>query len=167
LAKGGEQVEDFEKLYRDFYPQVNAYLLKLTGDAPLAEELTQETFFKVFKKLGAYRGDCKFSVWACSIAKNTYFSYLKKHRRLTFIPDGLADESPTPDERLADKELCGKVRSALETLGEPYRGVFGERVFGELPFSEIAKKHGRTESWARVTYHRAKNMIKESIKTAF
>lgn len=154
---------DFEKLYREFYPQVYAYLLKLTGDPALAEEVTQETFFKVLKKIDSYRGDCGFNIWACGIAKNTYFSYLKKHRRLTALPEELADDGDPFEERIGDKELSKQVRSALRELAEPYREVFRQRVFGELSFREIAAKHRRTESWARVTFHRAKSMIRELI----
>ena len=161
--KGVSSLADFEKLYRDFYPRVYAYLLKLTGDPSLSEELTQETIFKVFRKVGSYRGDCKFSVWACGIAKNAYFSYLKKHRRLEPLPDALPDDGPTIDERLSDRAASQKVRAVLAGLPEPYQEVFRQRVFDELSFKEIAMRHGRTESWARVTYHRAKNMIKELI----
>lgn len=157
------RLADFEKLYREFFPQVYAYLLKLGCGPTLAEELTQETFFKVLRKLDSFRGDCKFSVWACGIAKNTYRSYLKKHGRLTELDEGLASPGPGMEERLADRELSAKVHEALHTLPEPYREVFWQRVFGELPFAQIARLHGKTESWARVTYHRAKTMIKERI----
>lgn len=49
----------------------------------------------------------------------------------------------------------------LHGLSEPYREVFWMRTFGELSFKEIGKIHGKTESWARVTYHRARLMLKE------
>jgi RNA polymerase sigma-70 factor (ECF subfamily) len=163
-VKGVMSLADFEELYRDFYPEVCAYLVKLTHDPALSEELTQETFFKVFKNIDSYRGDCRFSVWACGIAKNAYRSYLKKHRRLTEFPEELADEGPSIEERLSDKELSLKVHALLHELNEPYREVFWQRVFGELSFAEIAKLHQKTESWARVTFHRAKKMIKEMIE---
>ena len=156
---------DFEKLYREFYPQVYAYLMKLTGDPDLSEELTQDTFFKIFRKIDEYRGDCSFNVWACRIAKNVYYSYLKKRRRLAELPDENVpdDLSPSFEERLRDKELSKRIHEVLHTLPEPYREVFWMRVFGELPFSEIARVHGRTESWARVTFHRAKMRIQEEL----
>ena len=157
-------LKEFEDLYVQFYPQVYAYLVKLTGDPDLAEELTQETFFKVFRKIDDYRGDCKFNIWACRIAKNCYYSYLKKRRRLTEFPEDIPDDGASFEERLSDRELSLKVHAVLHELQEPYREVFWQRVFAELSFAEIAKLHNRTESWARVTYHRAKNMIKEMIE---
>lgn len=155
---------DFERLYSEFYPQVYAYLLKLTGDAHLSEELTQDTFFKIFRKIDDYRADCSFNVWACRIAKNTYYSYLKKRKKLTSLPEtDIPDEGLSIEERLNDKELASRIHSVLHTLPEPYREVFWMRVFGELPFDEIARLHGRTESWARVTFHRAKLKIQENL----
>jgi RNA polymerase sigma-70 factor (ECF subfamily) len=49
-------------------------------------------------------------------------------------------------------------------MDEPYKEVFSLRVFGELPFAQIAELFGKTESWARVTYHRAKSKIAAIIK---
>ena len=156
---------DFEELYREFYPQVYAYLLKLSGDEAVAEELTQDTFFKIFKKIGEFRGDCKFSVWACRIAKNGYYSYLKKQKRLGELPAEMSsDEENDFEKRFADRELSIKVHEALHGIPEPYREVFWMRVFGELSFAEIARLHGKTESWARVTFHRAKLKVREAIE---
>lgn len=157
---------DFEELYREFYPQVYAYLLKLSGDEAVAEELTQDTFFKIFKKIGEFRGDCKFSVWACRIAKNGYCSYLKKQRRIGELPAELPGEDGDFEARFADRELSIKVHEALHRVPEPYREVFWMRVFGELSFEEIAKLHGKSESWARVTFHRAKIKVREIIEVS-
>ncbi|MBO6061301.1 MAG: sigma-70 family RNA polymerase sigma factor [Clostridia bacterium] len=157
-------MESFEKLYVDHYPLVYDYLLSLCRDPHTAEELTQETFFKVFRKLDSYRGDCKFSTWACSIAKNTYVSYLRKKKRLTELKEDMPDGSPPIEEALADRELSHKIHEKLHLLNDPYKEVFWMRVFGELPFAEIARLHNKTESWARVTFHRAKMMIKEELE---
>ena len=61
--KGGKPVQDFEGVYKTYFPQVYRYLLKLCSDEALAEEITQDTFFKVLKNIDSYRGECKFSVW--------------------------------------------------------------------------------------------------------
>lgn len=73
-------MQEFEDLYKVYYPQVYQYILKLCQDEMLAEEITQETFFKVLKSADSFRGQCKFSVWLCQIAKNTFYSYLLKLR---------------------------------------------------------------------------------------
>lgn len=159
-----KKTDSFEKLYEELYPTVYEYLLKLCGDHSVAEEIAQDTFFKVFRSIGSYRGDCKFSTWVCAIARNGYISYVRKNKRLTELSENIpAEESPIPD-LIAEKELSQKVREALLDLPEPYREVFRMRVFEELSFARIAQRCKKTESWARVTYHRAKLKIREEIE---
>ena len=63
-----------------------------------------------------------------------------------------------------DQEQAMIIYARLHELGEPYKEVFMLRVFGELEYAQIAKLFGKTESWARVTYHRAKTKLTESVK---
>ena len=164
--KGGKPVQDFEEVYKTYFPQVYRYLLKLCKDEALAEEITQDTFFKVLKNIDSYRGDCKFSVWLCQIAKNQYYSYLKKNKRLADVPlENLSEEAEEGLEvQIANKEIALKIHEILHEIPEPYREVFWMRTFGELSFGEIAGVHKKSESWARVTYHRAKMMIRGKLE---
>ena len=159
-------MQEFEELYKAYYPQVYKYILKLCQDELLAEEITQETFFKVLKNADSFKGQCKFSVWMCQIAKNTFYSYLKKNKRLADFPiDMLAIEDEDDLENLvADRNMALRIHEFLHDMEEPYREVFWMRTFGELSFAEIGKIHKKSESWARVTYHRAKMKIKEGLK---
>lgn len=157
-------MQDFEQLYKTYYPQVYLYLRKLCGNELLAEEITQDTFFKVLKNIDSYRGDCKFSVWVCQIAKNRYFTYLKKNRQLAEFPIENLPQEDNLETLIADKEMTLKIHEVLHDMEEPYREVFWMRTFGELSFAEIAKIHKKSENWARVTYHRAKMKIREAIK---
>lgn len=159
-------MQEFEELYKAYYPQVYKYILKLCQDELLAEEITQETFFKVLKSADSFKGQCKFSVWMCQIAKNTFYSYLKKNKRLADFPiETLAIENEGNLENLvADRDMALKIHEILHDMEEPYREVFWMRTFGELSFAEIGKLHKKSESWARVTYHRAKMRIKEELK---
>ena len=159
-------MQEFEELYKTYYPQVYKYILKLCRDEILAEEITQETFFKVLKSADSFKGQCKFSVWMCQIAKNTFYSYLKKNKRLADFPiETLAIENDENLESMAaDRDMALKIHEILHFIEEPYREVFWMRTFGELSFAEIADIHKKSESWARVTYHRAKMKIKEELK---
>ena len=159
-------MQEFEELYKAYYPQVYKYILKLCQDELLAEEITQETFFKVLKNADSFKGQCKFSAWMCQIAKNTFYSYLKKNKRLADFPiDMLAIEDEDDLENLvADRNMALRIHEFLHDMEEPYREVFWMRTFGELSFAEIGKIHKKSESWARVTYHRAKMKIKEGLK---
>ena len=156
--------DDFEQVYSLYYDAVYGYLLRLSRDPYIAEEVTQEAFFRALKALDKYRGECKMSVWLCQIAKNTYFSMHKKYKR----PENIEPESYISisdiEKRLSDKETVFAVHKALHKLPEPYKEVFWLRTFGELEFSRIAELMGKTDSWARVTYYRARLKLKEELK---
>ena len=161
--KGGEGVQEFEEIYAEYYLRVYRYLLDLCRNPSLAEEITQEAFFKAYKGIGSFKGDCKISSWLCEIAKNSYFSHLKREKnRRKFQPqDAPAGEI---EARMLDSEAAMGIHKALHGLKEPYREVFWLKTFGELGFRQISELFGKTESWARVTYYRAKIMIREELE---
>lgn len=150
---------NFQEVYERYFKDVFLYVKGLSGDASIAEEVTAETFFKALRSLNQYRGDCDVRVWLCQIAKNTYFTCCKKRKRLAPIPETAAAEDFRLDERLADREDAFAIHQFLHAMEEPYKEVFSLRVFGELPYAQIAAIFGKSESWARVTYHRAKCRI--------
>ena len=153
-------MEDYQTIYTQYFGDVYKYLLSLCRDPVLAEEITQETFFKALKSLDSFRGQCRLYVWLCQIAKNTYFSHLKKRRE----QENQALSPDSPEESLLRKESAFAIHRILHTLPEPYKEVFSLRVLGELSFRQIGILFGRTENWARVTYHRARLKIKEELQ---
>lgn len=158
-------MSDFQEVYNLYFRDVYRYSLSLCRNEVLAEEITQETFYKALKKLDSFDGKSKISVWLCQIAKNTYISLCRKSKHL----DPNADISLLPseisiEERFIDRESAFSIHRILHSLDEPYKEVFSLRTFGELSFKQIAQLFERTETWARVTYHRAKLMIKEELK---
>ena len=156
-------MQDFDRIYAEYFSEVYKFTLTLCGDAALAEEITQETFFKALKSIDSFQGNCKLSTWLCKIAKNTFYSYTKKQNRQTELSlEGLVSEESL-EQRFADKETAYAIHEALHKLHEPYKEVFWLRTFGELSYAQIAALFGKTESWARVTYYRAKILIQEEL----
>ena len=155
---------DFEMVFRDNNQFVFRFLMKLCGDASLAEELTQETFFRAYINLSALRNEEKVAVWLCQIAKNTYFAWFNEQKRKQPISQPISANS-TPDiaELFEEKELAGRAFSVLHALEEPYKEVFMLSVFGGLSLKDISAMFGKSESWARVTYYRAKQKIMEGL----
>lgn len=149
-------------MYDLYFTDVYKYVLSLCRNAHVAEEVTQETFFKALKGIGSFKGQCRLYVWLCQIARNTYFSYSGKEKRTQAEIEVASGESL--EERLMDKETAFTIHKLLHRLEEPYKEVFSLRVFGELSFQQIGELFGKTESWARVTYHRAKLKIKEELQ---
>lgn len=154
---------DFDYFYEKNYPIVYKFTLSLCRDAFLAEEITQDAFVKALEHFEKFEQKCQLYVWLCQIAKNTYFSYLRKQRR--FISENHAPMQWTdgPEEIIFDKETTLRLSALLEHLPEPYREVFSLRVFSDLSFSQIGSIYGKTDSWARLIYFRAKKRIKEDM----
>ena len=156
---------NIQEVYERYFTSVYRYLLSLSHNTHLAEELTQETFFKALKKAEQFRGECDLRVWLCQISKNTYYDYLKKNKK--YAPESEEDIedvfSSDLIQNFSDKETAFQVHKVLHKLPEPYKEVFSLRVFGELSFATISSLFGKSESWARVTYHRACKKIREEL----
>lgn len=162
--KGGENVTEFEGIYSEYFEDVYRYVLCLSKNESIAEDITQETFFKALKNIDSFKGNCKMSVWLCQIAKNLYFSYLKKeHNNFERVEDIVDVFDIGFEQILVDDESAFEIHKLLHNLEEPYKEVFTLRFFGDLSFLKIAELFGKTESWARVTYHRARIKLKEKL----
>lgn len=159
---------DFEQVYQTYFKSVYRYIRRLSGDEQLAEEITSETFVQVMRSIGTFRGDCDLRVWICQIAKNTYYTHLKKQNRVAALDEeawlALADPAALVEERLDAKEDAQRIRALLHALPEPYKEVFMWRTLGELSFAEIGALYGKTANWACVTYHRARQQIKTGME---
>ncbi|MEA5153216.1 RNA polymerase sigma factor [Raineyella sp.] len=150
--------------YTAYSRQVYAYVRTLGASVHEAEDVTQETFLRAVKGLDGFRGDCSMPTWLCRIARNVFLSERRRSGRFTDADPDTPVADPDVVGRLADRESARQVHRALHELGEPYKEVFSLRALGELPFAEIASIFGRTESWARVTYHRAKLHLRKELE---
>ena len=145
---------DYEKLYKAYYLQVYSYTISLAKNREIAEEITQNTFYKAVSTTSQFKGKSDELTWLCSIAKNLYDDEMRSRQRV-------ADVSEINENSVTGSDMAFRIHLVLHRLEEPYKEVFQLRVFGELSFSQIAAIFGKTESWARVTYHRAKLKIQE------
>ncbi len=159
-------MKDFEKIYETYFSDVFLYIRRLSGSEHIAEEITSETFFKALRSIDKFRGDCDIRVWLCQIAKNSYYTYLKKRKRTKSLDEvelgGALDNSTAED--IAKREEVREIHKILHTMKEPYKEVFTWRVFAELSFKEIGQIFHKTENWACVTYHRARAMIRQKME---
>lgn len=162
-------MQDLDRIYQDNFIKVYRYILSLSGNAAVAEDITQDTFFKAIQKIDSFRGDCSLTTWLCRIARNLYLNQQKRQSNFQNItkhpPKNLYATSA--EQELIRQEQTSEILSAIQKLADPYKEVFSLRMFSELPFGEISKIFGKNESWARVTYHRAKLMVKEELKDEY
>lgn len=154
---------NMEKMYRTYYMEVYSYVMTIVKSTCQAEEITQETFFRAMKSEDRYRGDAGELTWLCAIAKNLCMDLLRKRSKQQELPEDIPLEN-TVERQLENQEATLRIHQILHGLEEPYKEVFSLRIFGELSFREIGKIFGKTENWARVTYHRARLKIQEQIK---
>lgn len=155
---------DIEKLYELYFMQVYSYVMTLAKNHNAAEEITQNTFLRAMQAAPSRRGESSELTWLCAIAKNMYIDEYRKQKKiqpLTEYGELLSDDSIEQSMENADSSY--RIHCILHTLEEPYKEVFHLRVFGELPFKTIGAIFGKTENWARVTYHRARLKIIERI----
>lgn len=154
---------DFDKLYNTYYMEVYSYVMTIMKNSHMAEEITQEVFFKAIKSEKKFRGASGEFTWLCAIAKNSCMDELRKKSRWEELKDELHQENNV-EQMLEDEEMTLKIHQILHSMEEPYKEVFQLRIFGELSFEKIGRIFGKTENWARVTYHRARLKIQERME---
>ena len=159
-------MEDFEKLYKEYYPRVYAFLYKLCRDKEMTEEMTQDTFYELYKSLHKYDGSCKLFTFVASIAKNVYYKHVRK-KRVEYIDiellSELQDSSDTPEEACLRKMRSRQIRNVIEKLPVKHRDVVLLRVYADLTFPDIANALDISTSSAKVIFHRAKKIISEEL----
>ena len=154
-----------EKMYEAYYMRVYSYAVTLSGSRELAEEITQETFYRAMTKSASFRREADEVTWLCTIAKNLFYDEKRRQKKTGPIPEDAEADGKSIEQIAADRDSSFRVHLALHALEEPYREIFELRVFGELGFQQIGMIFGKTENWARVTYHRARLKLQERMKT--
>ncbi len=159
-------MEDFERLYKEYYPRVYAFLYKLCHDAGMTEEMTQDTFYELYKSLHKYNGSCKMFTFIASIAKNVYYKHIRK-KRIEYIDieliNELQDIGDTPEEACLRSLKSKEIRRVIDMLPKNYRDVVLLRVYADLTFPDIANVLNISTSSAKVIFHRAKKIISEEL----
>ena len=129
----------------------------------MAEDITSETFCRALRSIDGFRGDCDIRVWLCQIAKNCYYSHLKKERRVERVEDPEAFSAPgeSLEEQMGRRDEALRLQKILHDVSDPYKEVFLWRVYADLSYKQIGQVFGKSENWACVTYHRARAMIRK------
>lgn len=157
-------MQDIEKVYEECFETVYKYLFCLTHNSDLAEELTQETFYRAVQKIDSFKGKCKISVWLCQIAKNLWYDELKKEHKISRASEeelGFITSNENLEEMIISNEEKINLYQKMQKLDNLTREVIYLRITGELSFKEIGNILNKTENWARVTFYRGKNKMRE------
>ena len=152
-----------EEMYDRWSGMVKAYLTRLSGSSELAEELTQETFYQAVRSIDRFDGRCSAGTWLCGIAKHLYIDAVRRRKPTEPLPEDIPSGEDFA-EQLVRKDQAMIAHRYLHSLEEPYREVFTLRTFCDLSHTQIAELFKKSESWSRVTYYRARQMLREAME---
>ena len=159
-------MHDFETIYNNHFNLVYKYLLALTNNHDLSEELTQETFYKAILKINTFRKDSKITTWLCKIAKNLLLNYIRHNKKINIsnIDDfTIASSFENIEDIIILNEEKKELYKEIKKLDKTTQLVILYRINGNLSFKEIADIFDKSEAWARVTFYRGKQILKEGL----
>ena len=151
-----------EEVYKEYSDMIYRWILARTGDELVAEEITQETFYQAVKSADKFDGRSGAATWLCGIAKNCLRVYRRKTPETAELSEeAFSEHAPSAEAEAAANEARAALYRRLHALEEAYRGGLYLRLFAGLPYKEIGGIFGKTENWARVTFYRGKEKLKE------
>lgn len=161
---------DFEELYLTYKDDVYRFLYKLCHyQADLADDLTQETFLKVYLTIDQFRGESQFKTWLFSIAKRVFLTSVRKNKVEVINHDlfELFDQTADQVNQLEKEELLEYGLGVIFSLPEPMKSVFLARIYTEDSYEKIATDVGISLSSAKVLVHRARKILKKRLKEEY
>lgn len=158
-------MQDIEKIYNSYAKTVYKYIFCLSKDEELSKEIVQETFEVAIKNINRFKGDCKISTWLCQIAKYIWYKNLRKSKKISNISfeelENVIVSNEIIEDKLFEKQEKIKLFKKIQKLDEETRNVIYLRILGNLSYKEVAEIMGKTTTWARVTFFRGKEKLKE------
>lgn len=158
-----DERQSMEEIYQRHAQSVYRYLCSLTHDTDLAEELTQETFYKAIQHPERFDGSCKIRTWLCAIAKNQLAFYRRRHPQMQEW-ETTDSQTDSAESEVMDKLARMELLKKMHDCPEPFREIMYLRIFGGCSFREIGDIMGKTENWARVTYYRGKEKLGKELE---
>jgi len=155
-------LDDLDRIYRENASTVFKYLMCITKDKNIAEDLLQETFYQATKTIDKFRGDCKVTVWLCQIAKRLWYKELQRQKKANNISINEVEEKIGNKDDIETYWIhydVVELYKKLHKLDEKTREVMYMRLSSVLSFKEIGDILGESETWARVTFYRGKQKL--------
>lgn len=169
-ARAGDP-EAFQAIFRRFGRPVLAFICHMLGDRSSAEELTQETFVRAYRKLGRMEAGSKLSTWLFGIARNVVREAIRDKRRSLREVDvndtaflALRDERAGPDENFMTRELQRAIRRSVRDLSDDQRLVFVLKVLHKMRYDEISVITGSSVGKLKTDLHRARLQVRQKLQ---
>lgn len=150
-----------DEIFQEYGEFIYKYLLRISNNKELSEELMQETFYRAIKSIDKFDGTCKFSTWLCEIARHLWLQQLRKNkvRNNDVLNENIISTNMKIEEEICLKEEKMEVFKKIHMLNEVAKEIVLLRITGAFSFKEIGEIFGKSENWARITFYRAKKKI--------
>ncbi len=161
-GKGGDNAA-FAELVRRHQGKVRGLLLRLTGDATLADDLAQEVFLRAYRGLVGFEGRSRFSTWLYRIAYNVFLNHRTRTREHAALPEGFETRAAAPEGDLSPQrwDLRRDLADAVARLPERYRAVVTLYYLQDVSYPEIAEVLDLPLGTVKTHLHRAKKLLRE------
>lgn len=154
----------FDEVYTQFFKLVKHVIYQIIPNDDISNDLTQETFLKVYEKIDTFQNNISFTAWICTIAKNIAINEKKKRDREVSLPEveiEREDSAKTPDVICRENEVIAQIK---ELLGERDYNLFILKTYHKLSYEDLSNMLGETIPALTNRYHRAVKKIKKNIK---
>ena len=165
-CKEVDTIDGFEALYKEYYPDVRRFLLKMTaGDVELSEEITQETFYQAFLAIDKFKHESSVFTWLIAIAKNQLFTYYHKRKKEFSI----VTESPIffDDNKIMKQELVEIAFNIIAKLPGTTSEIMLLRIVSGFSYKQISQRLGVSEGSARVLYCRGRIELRKKLREEY
>lgn len=151
-------MDKYGALYKEHKDQLFAYLIRMTGDYDLANEILQEAFTRYLEH---YRGKDQSASLVYAIARHALFDHFRRRGRNTSLNESQECHSADQERALLIREEYRRVLEAMHRLEKSEREILALAVSDDLTYREIASITGTSESNVKVKVHRARVKLKE------
>ena len=152
-------MEDINKLYDIYAKEIYKFIMSIALNHEVAEDIMQSTFLSAIKSIHTFKGHSSVKTWLFGIAKNEYYTYLRKNPRNLKLED--INEIHYIQE---NNELYMSIMKKIKELKEPQKQIVILRIINDMSFAEIGEVVGKSENYCRVNFFREKQKLWEDIK---
>lgn len=152
-------MEDINKLYDVYAKDIYKFIMSIALNHEVAEDIMQSTFLSAIKSIHTFKGHSSVKTWLFGIAKNEYYTYLRKNPRNLKLED--INEIHYIQE---NNELYMSIMKKIKELKEPQKQIVILRIINDMSFAEIGEVVGKSENYCRVNFFREKQKLWEDIK---
>lgn len=159
---------DFDVIYRLYFQDIFYFLLSLSKNKQVAEDLTSQTFFKALRNSKKLDDGKNLKAYLFSIAKNLFIDYVRSNKLLDYLENiDSMDLSQSVEQILIKNENISEVQRAIIQLDEPAQTIVRLRNYEEYSFDQIGAYFSKSSNWARVNYFRAKDKLRKILEDEY